>query len=352
MSAFSDPFSSPLLVQKNIDLSEMNTLGIKAVASTFIDLKHRNHLVKLNEEGFFDEFSPLILGGGSNILIRKDPEVPVLKVSTKGIEIVQEKGSTVLVRASAGVVWHDLVSWAVEKGLGGIENLALIPGTVGAAPIQNIGAYGIELNQVFEKLTAFDISAGKFVIYKKSDCDFGYRDSIFKRKLKGKIIVTDVTLQLQKESFYQVNDSYYALQDYLKSNNILSPSVKDIYEAVINIRRSKLPDPKLLGNAGSFFKNPFITQKTLARLQQASPKIPFYPADNELVKIPAGWLIEQAGWKGKRFGNVGTYKNQALVIVNFGGATGQEVFSHARKIQASVQEKFGIELTPEVNIVE
>lgn len=338
-------------IQRNVDLSGMNTLGIRAVAPVFIDLKDSEQLVNLYKEGFFEEYSPLILGGGSNILFKNSPGKAVLKVSIPGIDFEKRSEGEVFVTASAGVVWHDLVSWAVKNDFGGIENLALIPGTVGAAPIQNIGAYGVELNQVFEKLTAFDLTSGKFKIFKNSECDFGYRDSIFKRDLKRKVVVTDVTLRLTTTS-HRIIDSYYALQDYFSGHGITEPAVADIFNAVIYIRKSKLPDPELLGNAGSFFKNPFVNIRILKKLQQSYPGIPYYMGGDEMVKIPAGWLIEQAGWKGKQSGNVGTFKNQALVIVNFGGATGEEVYNHARKIQASVQEKFGIELTPEVNVIE
>ncbi|MEX0649244.1 MAG: UDP-N-acetylmuramate dehydrogenase [Balneolaceae bacterium] len=339
------------VMQKNKDLSRMNTLGIRAVASSYVDLQNSSQLVHLKNEGFFENHSPLILGGGSNILLKNNPQNPVLKISIPGIEIKKEFNGDVLVKTAAGVTWHDLVTWTVENNLGGIENLALIPGTVGAAPIQNIGAYGVELNQVFETLTAFDIATGTFKTFAQSECAFAYRDSIFKRELKNKVIVTDVTLRLSRPP-HPITDSYYALQDYFREQSITSPSIKDVYDAVIYIRKSKLPDPAFLGNAGSFFKNPFINQSVLTELQEEYPEVPFYPADDNLVKIPAGWLIEKAGWKGKRIGNVGTFENQALVIVNFGGATGQEIFDHAQKIQGSVQNKFGIELTPEVNVVE
>lgn len=339
------------VIQKDVELSSLNTLGVDAKAAYFVNIDTPGQLQYLYHQKFFVRKSPFILGGGSNILLRNNPKRTVLKVSLKGIQVIRETDNYVWIQAAAGENWHDLVTWAVDRNYGGIENLALIPGTVGAAPIQNIGAYGVELEQVFDRLSAFQITNGEQKNYSKEECQFDYRDSIFKRKLRGKVIITDLTLQLTKRNHQLVN-SYYALQEYFSDKSIEHPGIRDIYDAVITIRRAKLPDPGLIGNAGSFFKNPIVNPGTLARLQESYPDIPSFPVDDNRIKIPAGWLIEQAGWKGKKVGNVGTYENQALVIVNFGNATGDEIYAHAQKIQDSVRNKFGIELTPEVNIVE
>jgi UDP-N-acetylmuramate dehydrogenase len=338
------------LVRKELDLSPYNTLGIKATAAEFIEIREPGELTELAKTGFFRDHKPFVLGGGSNILFRGDLKVPVLKISIPGIEAIGESDSHLLVRVGAGVVWHDLVAWCVERGYGGIENLALIPGTCGAAPIQNIGAYGTELDQVFESLELFDMETESFKTYTHDQCGFGYRDSIFKHDLKGKVIVTSITLKLKKPP-HKINTSYYALENYLEEKEITSPGIKDVFEAVIAIRKSKLPDPSLIGNAGSFFKNPVISKNAFNKLKKHNPDVPSFEAGRGMIKVPAGWLIEKAGWKGKKIGNVGTYKNQALVIVNHGNATGPEIFNHAMNIRESVKEMFGIELTPEVNIV-
>lgn len=338
------------LVEKNVDLSKYNTLGISAIADTFIEIKSASELEELFRNDFFSKNQPFYLGGGSNILLKGDLAQPVLKISIPGIEVVKEEKSEVFVQIGAGVIWHEVVVWCVQHNLGGIENLALIPGTTGAAPIQNIGAYGVEFDQVLEKLTAFDVEEGVLKTFKPQECDFAYRNSIFKNEYRGKMIITDVTLRLKNNS-HQINIDYYALSDYMEMNSIKNPGISDVFDAVVAIRTSKLPDPSLLGNAGSFFKNPIVEESVHNKLQKNYPAIPSYVMDNNEFKIPAGWLIEQAGWKGKRIGNVGTYKNQALVIVNFGGATGEEIYQHAKNIQKSVREKFGIDLKPEVNIV-
>jgi UDP-N-acetylmuramate dehydrogenase len=337
-------------IRKDVNLGPMNTLGVETRAGQFVEIRNSEQLRLLFEDGFFRRQSPVVLGEGSNILFISEPDRPVVKLSVKGREIKSEDDGTVLLKAGAGENWHQLVKHSVEKGLGGIENLALIPGTVGAAPIQNIGAYGIEMKDVFHSLTAFDIKTGKFQTFSAADCGFGYRDSVFKNELKGRVIVCDVTLRLTKDS-HNLNLSYSGLNDYLESKKIVSPTINDVFKAVVNIRRSKLPDPSDIGNAGSFFKNPIVTADRYQKLKKAYPMIPSYNLNDDGYKIPAAWLIEKAGWKGKRVGNVGTYKNQALVIVNHGGATGQEIYNHALNIQKSVLDKFDIDLLPEVNIV-
>jgi UDP-N-acetylmuramate dehydrogenase len=337
------------MFRQEVDLTPYNTLGVKARAKRFAEVKNKQELEVLGRSGLFGESRPFVLGGGSNILFRGDIAATVLKISIPGIAVTAETDSYVMVEAGAGEVWHDLVSWCVERGYGGIENLALIPGTCGAAPIQNIGAYGTELEQVFEKLELFEIDSGRFRTFTHDMCGFGYRDSRFKRDLKGKVIVTSITLKLTQAP-HHINTSYYALESYLSEKGIASPGIKDVFDAVIAIRKSKLPDPSLIGNAGSFFKNPVIDKAQFQHLKKKYPDVPSFAAGDGHVKVPAGWLIEKAGWKGKRVGNVGTYHNQALVIVNHGGATGAELFNHAMKIRDSVQELFGISLTPEVNI--
>lgn len=292
--------------------------------------------------------NPLILGGGSNILPMGDIKRNVLKIELKGIDIEDKNERTSLLHAAAGEVWHPLVLYAIKNELGGIENLSLIPGTVGAAPIQNIGAYGVELESVFESLQAVRIGDGALVEFKRDDCRFGYRDSIFKNEAKDQYVITRVTLRLDR--VHQVNTSYGAIQDVLREKNIDHPTIQDVSDAVIQIRQSKLPDPALIGNAGSFFKNPFVTHSQLKQLIQTYPSIPSYPWDDDHVKIPAGWLIERAGWKGKTLGRAGSYEKQALVLVNKGEATGEEIWTLATAIMDEVRTRFGISLQPEVNI--
>lgn len=337
--------------QSQVNLMPYNTLGIPAFASRFKEVTRKEELKNLFVTGFFSEYHPLVLGGGSNILFRNNPSSPVIRMSIEGIDIVEEDQITVVIKAGAGVVWQNLVEFAVQHNYGGIENLALIPGTVGAAPIQNIGAYGVELEQVFESLEFFDPLYGEFRNFTHDECRFGYRDSIFKNELKGKAIVTSVSLRLTKEN-HKINTGYYALEQWLDERRISEPEIRDVFNAVVSIRKSKLPDPAQIGNAGSFFKNPVIDQEQFEQLKDEHPDVPSFPAGNGKFKVPAGWLIEQCGWKGRQVGNVGTYKNQALVIVNHGGATGNEVYTHARNIQQSVASRFGIYLTPEVNIVD
>lgn len=289
-----------------------------------------------------------MLGGGSNILFVNDFEGLVIHLNIKGREIIEENDKEVLIRVGAGENWHETVMYAVDNGWGGIENLSLIPGSVGAAPIQNIGAYGVELEDVFESLEAIDLETGISKTFDKKSCKFGYRDSVFKNELKGKYIITEVTLRLQKDP--DVNRTYGALSEHLKEKGISDPDIKDISETVISIRQSKLPDPAKIGNTGSFFKNPVISEEAFRELQKEYPEIPNYPAGDE-IKIPAAWLIDQCGWKGKQIGDAGVHKAHALVIVNYGNANGGEIIELAEKIRHSVFKKFGVKLIPEVNIV-
>ena len=292
--------------------------------------------------------NPLVLGGGSNVLPIGDLKRNVIRVELKGIEIEERLGEEPLVHIAAGENWHQFVLWTLDKGLGGVENLSLIPGTVGAAPLQNIGAYGVELESVFESLEALRIGDGELVSFKKADCDFGYRDSIFKREAKDKYVITSISLRMQRN--HKLNTSYGAIQEVLNEKSVTNPTIRDVSDAVIQIRQSKLPNPAEIGNAGSFFKNPIIPKEQFETLKEQFPKIPGYPASATTVKVPAGWLIEQAGWKGKTIGNAGSYEKQALVIVNHGGATGEEIWEFAQLIIKSVDQLYGIELSPEVNV--
>lgn len=337
-----------MTIQYNHSLLPYNTFGIDVKAAAFVEI---NSIETLQEVLKSDQKRPLfILGGGSNMLLTKKVNALVLKNNIQGINIKRNYKKSIHVSVGGGMNWHSFVLWCIKYGFGGVENLSLIPGTVGAAPIQNIGAYGVELKDVFHQLEAINLNTGKLRIFKKEDCQFGYRDSIFKRKLKGKYFITKVVLKLSK--YPTINDSYGAIKKIIEEASIDNPTIKDISDVVIKIRSSKLPDPKVLGNSGSFFKNPVITKSQFLKLQKAFPNIVFYDQPDGKVKVPAGWLIEQCGWKGKRVGNTGSHKNQSLVLVNYGGATGKEVKKIAFKIVASVEKKFGIALTPEVNIIE
>lgn len=337
-------------ILKDVDLSEVNTLGVPAVASRLAKIRNVSQLKWLYKKGELRESDIFVLGGGSNVLFAPRIKRLLLKIEIKGIEITGETDNHVIICAGAGENWHQLVSWCVENDYGGIENLALIPGTVGAAPVQNIGAYGVELEEVFHKLEAFDMNTGKLKSFEKEDCEFAYRDSVFKRKYKNRFIITHLCLKLTKGE-HPVEYSYRTLQEYLDAKKISNPGITDIYQAVIEIRKSKLPDPSDIGNAGSFFKNPVIPSTQFKELKKTYPEIPSYPVDENRIKIPAGWLIETAGWKGKRIGNVGTYKNQALVIVNHGDAGATEIYEFAMDIKRSVKDLFGIDLVPEVNLI-
>lgn len=324
-------------------------MGVSAKAHFFTEVHSKDDHRKAIEFAQEKELPILILGGGSNILFVKDFPGLVIHQNSKGIELVEENGEEVEIRVAAGENWHKLVQFCVNKGWGGIENLSLIPGNVGAAPIQNIGAYGVELENVFSSLEALYISTKEIKTFTKKECNFGYRESIFKKELKGKVVITSVNLILQKNP--KVELSYKALSDYLEENKIINPGIKEVSEAVIAIRQSKLPEPDEIGNTGSFFKNPVIPISHFDDLKQKYPDIPAYPISSEQVKVPAGWLIEKAGWKAKREGEVGMHAKQALVLVNYGKATGQELWEFANKVKHSIHQQFDIDLTPEVNII-
>jgi UDP-N-acetylmuramate dehydrogenase len=328
-------------------LKPYNTFGIDAQAA---------HLEAFASEAELADLLPrtvqplMVLGGGSNVLFTRHWPGTVLHNRILGKEVLQQVGTEVHVRVGGGENWHDLVLWAVAQGFGGIENLSLIPGTVGAAPIQNIGAYGVELKDVFVQLEAMDLQNGTTRVFTRADCQFGYRDSVFKREAKGRYAITHVVFSLHLPP-HQVHVSYGDIQRELHKNGVTEPGIADVSAAVIAIRSSKLPDPAVLGNCGSFFKNPEIEQADWARLAAQHPEAPHFAAPEGRVKVPAGWLIEQCGWKGKRVGNTGAYEKQALVLVNYGGATGEEVRALAEAIVASVWARFGVRLEAEVNMI-
>lgn len=284
------------------------------------------------------------------MLFTKDFDGDVLLNLIKGIEVVKEDDENVWVKAGGGEVWHEFVLWTIENNFGGIENMSLIPGSAGAAPMQNIGAYGVEIKDVFESLEAFEIESGEIKIFSGSECNFGYRESVFKRELKNQYIITSMTLKLTKDGHHKINTSYGMIQSELDSKGISNPTIKDVSDAVIKIRQSKLPDPKEIGNSGSFFKNPILPNEQIEKLKSEFPDIPVYKVDEKSSKTAAGWLIDQAGWKGYRKENYGVHKNQALVLVNYGGAQGKSIYDLSESIIKSIKEKFGIELEREVNI--
>ena len=336
------------LIQENISLKSFNTFAIDVKAKYFVEIFTEADLVEFLSSGLLKTHEMLILGGGSNVLFTKDFPGLVVKISIPGISKYRD-GSGVIVEAGAGVVWNNLVQYCVQHNLAGVENLSLIPGTVGASPIQNIGAYGVELKDVFYSCTAFEIASGQKKVFTYEECKFGYRDSVFKRELKGKYILISVSFKLNEQAV--LNTTYGAIQTELAKRNITSPTIADVSKVVAHIRVSKLPDPSTIGNAGSFFKNPVIERSKLEEIQKSFPEVVNYPVGNECFKLAAGWLIESCGFKGLVDGETGTWKNQALVLVNHGQATGQEVYSFSEKIINVVCQKFGIMLEREVNIL-
>jgi len=336
------------LLQENISLQPYNTFGIDVKARFFAEITEPEDLLALSGQPVFKENKLLVLGGGSNMLFTQDYDGLVLKISIQGVTSV-ETGDIVTITAGAGVVWNDLVKYAVAHGYAGMENLSLIPGTVGASPIQNIGAYGVELKDVFESCNAFNIATGEMKRFYYSDCQFGYRESIFKGELKGQYIITEVNFRLNTN--VKINSQYGAIQQLLADRRINYPTIADISNIVSEIRVSKLPDPSTIGNAGSFFKNPIVSQSDYEVIKTSYPALISFPAGSGLMKLAAGWLIEQCGFKGMVDGHTGTWKNQALVLVNHGGATGKEVYSFSERIIDSVYNKFGVRLDREVNIL-
>ena len=330
-------------------MKDYNTFGVSVKARYFTEIAEVEDLPWLISLPEFKEGPHLILGGGSNILFTKDYDGLVVHNRLRGIKTDPLGMEKVRVTAGSGVIWHTLVEYCIDRGYGGIENLSLIPGTVGAAPIQNIGAYGVELKDVFVKLQALNYKTGKLESFSNVDCQFGYRDSVFKNAKKGKYFIISVTLELSQKA--QTNISYGAIESTLEKKGITKPSFKDVADAVIQIRQSKLPDPKEIGNSGSFFKNPVISLADFKKLKKKFPEIPNYPQPDDQVKIPAAWLIDQCGWKGYREGDIGVHVNQPLVLVNYGDGKGADIWKLAKKIQQSVIDKFGIKLAPEVNVI-
>ena len=335
-------------VQKNISLKKYNTFGIDAKAKYFCEIKSVNELKKaLQLDDYSEKF---ILSGGSNMLLTKDIDALVLYINIKGKEIIEEDDDHVYLKVMAGEIWHDMVLWCLEQNFGGLENMSLIPGKTGTAPIQNIGAYGVELKDTFVSCETVDVEDQSIRTFSKKNCNFGYRDSYFKNEGKGKYIITSVTFKLTKKN-HNLNTSYGAIEEELERGGIKSPTIKDISNAVVAIRQSKLPDPKDLGNSGSFFKNPILSKPEFELFLTKHPNAKYYKVSDDEYKVPAGWLIEQCGFKGKRYGDAGVHKNQALVLVNYGNATGAEIIGLAHKIIDKVFDTYEIRIAPEVNII-
>jgi len=333
-------------IQNNISLKPYNTFGIEVFAKKFVEVSSQailKHVLENNRD------SLLILGGGSNVLLTDNYNGLVVKNNFKGIDVLQETDKEVVLKVGGGENWHEFVMYCVEHGFAGIENLSLIPGSVGASPMQNIGAYGVEVKDVIVEVEAFNLSDYSVKVFDNDACEFGYRSSVFKTSQKGIFFITSVTFKLTKEG--SLNTTYGAIENELKEMNISSPSIKDVSDAVINIRESKLPDPKKIGNSGSFFKNPIITKGELDNILLEFAEAPNYLQKDGTYKIAAGWLIEQCGWKGKKITNYGVHDKQALVLVNYGGASGTQIFELSSEIIKSVEKKFKITLEREVNII-
>lgn len=335
-------------IQKNISLKPFNTFGIDVEAKQYLVAHSTEELTQILKRFYASEL--FVLSGGSNILLTQDIEATVLHIQTKGIKVIDETSHSVLVEAQAGENWHQFVLWCLQHDFGGVENLSLIPGCVGTSPIQNIGAYGVELKDTFYSCEAIHIQTLETKKFTKEDCRFGYRDSVFKNELKGQYIITSVVFQLSKKN-HQLKTSYGAIQQKLDKNPEIPTSIQRISEAVISIRESKLPNPKVLGNSGSFFKNPVVELTFFKQLQAKHTTVPSYPVNETQVKVPAGWLIEQCGFKGYRKGDAGVHKNQALVLVNYGDASGEEILQLSKAIQYKVHQEFGIQLEAEVNLL-
>ena len=337
-------------MKTNVHLQPYNSFGFDAVAHYFVEINKVSDIQTLIQSGELEKHKTLILSGGNNILFQNELfDGLVVYINTKGIEILREDEKEVVVSAQAGEDWPDFVKYTISKGWHGLENLAHIPGKVGAAPVQNIGAYGMELKDSFLRCKAMDLTNGETKIFTKEECNFGYRESIFKHELKGQFVITSVDFLLKKNAPLHLD--YGNIKAYLEQNGIEKPTLLQLHDTICAIRNAKLPDVKQIGSAGSFFKNPVIEAAQFAALQKEFPNIPHYDEPNGKVKVPAGWLIEQAGWKGWRNEHIGVYDKQALVLVNYGGGNGHDIVELARKIQDSVEAKFGIRISPEVNFV-
>ena len=329
-------------------LKKYNTFGIEAFATEFCEVNSISDLANVLKEN--QQRKLFILGGGSNMLLTQNIDALVLHINNKGIEVVDENDDFVWVKGNAGENWHEFVLFCIKHNYGGIENLSLIPGNLGATPIQNIGAYGVEIKDTFVSCEAMKIDTQEIITFDKNACKFGYRESVFKSDLKNQYVIVSVIFKLTKKN-HKLNTSYGAIDVELENMGIKKPTIQDVSKAVIAIRESKLPNPKELGNSGSFFKNPIVPIEIYEKAKAYFPDMPHYPVSETLVKVPAGWLIEQAGFKGKRFGDAGIHTKQALVLVNYGNATGNEIWNVAQNIQKTIFEKYGISIEAEVNVI-
>ncbi|MEO9476627.1 MAG: UDP-N-acetylmuramate dehydrogenase [Cyclobacteriaceae bacterium] len=338
-----------MLIEQNFSLKSHNTFHIDVRADYMASIKTQEDIEDIFADYKFRSKKKLILGGGSNVLFTRNFLGLVMKMEISGISVVEDSDDSVIVGFGAGENWHQCVLWCIESGFGGVENLSLIPGTIGAAPMQNIGAYGVEMKEVFHSLEAYEIKTGKTVRFYNEDCKFGYRYSIFKGALKDKYVITRVYLRLTKKPVFNI--AYGNLKEKLDEMGVQELSLKNVSQAVIDIRQSKLPDPLDIGNAGSFFKNPVVETDYFEALKAAFDSIPGYKIDDNTTKIPAGWMIDQCGWKGRRIGEVGVHEKQALVLVNHGSGTGKEIVELSEMVQESVFKRFGVQLEPEVNFI-
>lgn len=335
-------------IHTNFSLKNYNTFGIEAKAKEFVSVHSTDELIEILQQ--HPASKKFILGGGSNMLLTQNIDALVIHLDLKGKKIIDENEDYVWVESQAGENWHEFVLWTIDQNFGGLENLSLIPGNVGTTPIQNIGAYGVEIKDTFVLCEAIHIETQELLVFTNEKCKFGYRESIFKNEIKDEFVITSVVFKLTKRN-HKLNTSYGAIEAELEKQHIKNPSLKDVSNAVIAIRESKLPNPKELGNSGSFFKNPVILKSDFEKIQQNFPDMPHYVVSETEVKVPAGWLIEQAGFKGKRFGDAGIHKNQALVLVNYGNATGQEILAVSKNIQKTIFDTYGISIEAEVNII-
>ena len=336
------------MIESNVSLKNFNTFGIDVSSKLFSQVENEDQVRNVIQSSEFSNNTSLILGGGSNLLFTKNFDGFVLRNHIQGIEVIEDTKQHVLVKVGGGVVWHEFVLHCIKKGWHGVENLSLIPGNVGASPMQNIGAYGVEVREVFHELEAIHLKTGEIHYFNNSDCQFGYRESVFKNKLKGEYLISRVIYKLLKKGDFTI--SYGAVEKQLENMGVQELSAKSISDAIIAIRQSKLPDPKKIGNSGSFFKNPIVDESSYEIIKSSFPDVVAYPAGKGFMKLAAGWLIEDAGWKGKTFGNYGVHKNQALVLVNYGGASGKEIYDLSEEILNSIKEKFRVKLEREVNI--
>jgi UDP-N-acetylmuramate dehydrogenase len=337
-----------MTIENNFSLKKYNTFGIEAKAKQFVAVHSANELKTILQK--HQSEPKFILGGGSNMLLTQDIQALVIHVDLKGKKVLKEDNDFVWVESQAGENWHEFVLWTIDQNFGGLENMSLIPGNVGTTPVQNIGAYGTEIKDTFVSCDAMNIATQQMKTFTKEECNFGYRESVFKHEIKDQFIITSVVFKLTKRH-HKINTSYGDITKELEQQNVVTPTLKDVSNAVIAIRQSKLPDPKELGNSGSFFKNPIIPKEQYEKAHALHPEMPHYVVSATHVKVPAGWLIERAGFKGKRFGDAGIHKNQALVLVNYGNATGQEILSVSKDIQATILKEFGIAIEAEVNVI-